>query len=425
MALGIDVSALRAAQFLVLDLFTGMDGLGYALDLVGLGDWLRQHSLSIMFETDPRCRRLLAKRRVRQGVALSQAPDASDGSPTGSVFALTDDDCSLLKELLDVAVNLKHLLIAGGSPCVGFSGAKPGGRGIDDPESRKLWALPVLVAVAKAHRPQLGVYFILENVEMGPRAPPLEEVFGVPVVHMCTSLVLPANRPRIYITNLIAPKLEAVEVDPVAPLAIGWRPLWELLPDRGQPDRSQPPRFGTFLRPFGPGRPREFPAKYHRLPLSCYNERGLVYRPDAPAAILDQIRGLIKSGMRIPTHDLKKLGGKSIEQRGKVAAFIHQDGNSRWLRPVSATERDLCLGFPALASSLDDSSEHSALDWDRMEATGNAFAVPVVASLLRPLASHLLSGSALPLHPGAPSCLNAASALELLGASSTQPNHTR
>ena len=309
-----------------------------------------------------------------------------------------------------------------GSPCVGFSGANPNGRGIDDPESNKLWFIPVLAAQARKAKRDLFIIFRAENVEMGSRAPPLRKVFGVDACHLCASKWLPARRPRIYVTNLRISEAPTVEVDPASCLAPGWRPLWGLCPQAADVSSQ---RFGTFLRPFGPGKPQEFPASYHRLPLSTYSEHGLVYRPDAPPDVLTRIRSLVEQNMRISTADLKKIGGRAVKLRGVVADFIHKDGQARYLRPLSSTERDRALGFPAGASALEPATNESQLDWSCMEATGNSFAVPVLAHILKPIADFLLRGVPLPLHDGFPTTLSPSAALAALGASSSTPLSSR
>ena len=171
--------------------------------------------------------------------------------------------------------------------------------------------------------------------------------------------------------------------------------------------------------------PREFPADYPRLPLSCYNEQGLVYRPDSPPDVITQLKSLVVSNMRIDTSDLKKPGGKAVALRAKVSDFIHKQGGISHLRPLSPSERDRALGFPDTASALEDDPDHTALDWGRMDASGSSFAVKVVEHIFSPLADHILRDVPLALRPGFPTVATAASALQALGASSTAPLNSR
>ena len=68
-------------------------------------------------------------------------------------------------------------------------------------------------------------------------------------------------------------------------LSPGWAPLWSLLKAPCQTER-----FRTLLRPFPPGQPTEFKdSTFWKLPLSTYDERGLVYPTSASAAELREI----------------------------------------------------------------------------------------------------------------------------------------
>ena len=92
------IKELASVEYLFLDLFAGMDGLGYALEKSGVSEFKKLNVLMIFFETDIRCRNLLQARRSRPGAILSSAPD-SEGL-VGSVFALTDGGGFLLQTLL-------------------------------------------------------------------------------------------------------------------------------------------------------------------------------------------------------------------------------------------------------------------------------------------------------------------------------------
>ena len=119
---GIPTKVMEAAEYLVLDLFTGMDGLGNAFDMCGISELEAHKVLVICFETDARCRKLLRARRHRPNYYVSSAIDASNTE--GSVFALTDAEFFVLDWLLLSCPNIRLVLVAGGSPCVGFS-SKP------------------------------------------------------------------------------------------------------------------------------------------------------------------------------------------------------------------------------------------------------------------------------------------------------------
>ena len=416
--LGVPLQELAEVKYLFLDLFAGMDGLGYALEASGISDFKKLGVLMIFFETDTRCRKLLAARRVRPGAFLSSAPDAE--GLVGSVFAFTDADCFYLQTLLQACPSLKLVFIGGGSPCVGFSQANPSGKGINDPRSNMVWSIPVLANRARAFLPaSVSVVFFLENVDMqAHRRPPLDETLHVPGIKSCASAVLPCNRPREYWLNLDTSPPPPIEVKVKDYLDPGWAPLWDL--DKGESDRPLR-RFGTFLRPFGPGAPREYPAQFTRLPLSMYSESGLVFRPDAPPAQLEVIRDLVRRCVHCNTSDLKTVGGAAVKLRGELAEWIHLKGGSAFLRPLNGRERDRCLGFPPFASALPGEEGEDSITWGRLEATGNSYAVAVVASLLRPLCKAILAGSVPKLLPGTPTVSSASAALQALGAVSSQP----
>ncbi len=149
-------------KFLFFDLFAGMSGLHVAMASHGILD--TDGVAVIMFETDEHCRRILMK-FVSFNSLLSPFEDSD--SMAGSVFWLTDGG---LESILSSLPDLLAVAFFAGSPCVGFSEAKKFSRGIDDPESAKMWSVPVLVARSKAHlsvshpgRP-VEVPFVLENV---------------------------------------------------------------------------------------------------------------------------------------------------------------------------------------------------------------------------------------------------------------------
>ena len=51
-------------SWLVLDLFAGMDGLGHAMDSLGMESLVGPVIIVYLFEVDPRCRAVLSEQRV-------------------------------------------------------------------------------------------------------------------------------------------------------------------------------------------------------------------------------------------------------------------------------------------------------------------------------------------------------------------------
>ena len=96
-----------------------MGGCWHALNSLGIPPGPASGIKMIMFETDPPARALLgAKAGASDWLHLSDAKDKA--GQTGSVLALTDDDCRLLVSTLDRHKEVTHVLFAGGSPCQGF-----------------------------------------------------------------------------------------------------------------------------------------------------------------------------------------------------------------------------------------------------------------------------------------------------------------
>ena len=403
-------------MLLLLDLFSGMDGLGHAIG-AQIEPHLESRVLVYLFETDTRCRKLLRQHRVRKGVILSSAPDSK--GLVGSVLWLVEGG---LQALLLAHPSILSILITGGSPCVGFSAAKVNGKGIDDSESRKMWVMPVIITQARNLLASRGrgsfVAFILENVRMKPACEQaVSRTMGVPALPIDAGLVCACARPRLFWTNLVTEPPAARVIDPSSVLDAGWRPLWELASSASTASTSS--RFSTFLRPFSAGFPYEFPASYPRLPLSSYSLRGLVYKADSTNSELEIIHSWIKSSINIDTNSIKEKGSPSQVARGLLCDWIHQQGGSRILRPLRAHERDLALGFPAGASSLADEDSSDGFGWPCQLATGNSFAVPVLAHVAQPVVDSVLSGNDFVVLPGFPSVLTEDEALISLGSQTT------
>ena len=108
-----------AIQYLVLDLVSGIDGAGYALDQAGVGP--SDPVVTIFFEADLGCRRVLQKHRVNHLRRLSLWKDES--GLEGSALAIIEKDCALLKDHLQTFPNLKSILVIGGFPCQDHSRA--------------------------------------------------------------------------------------------------------------------------------------------------------------------------------------------------------------------------------------------------------------------------------------------------------------
>jgi len=171
----------------------------------------------------------------------------------------------------------------------------------------------------------------------------------------------------------------------------GWRPLWELLGDKPAT------HFSVFLRPFPPRYPSEHVTEFWKYPLHRYDERGLVYLVDSPDEVLQKIRDFIKSAMRRSVSQLRDPASEVNQARTLLCRWIHQEGGSRWLRPLDSEERERALGFPTGASRPPQGAAPSSLgeEFDRCGLSGNAWSPPAAAHVLAPLADHILRGSEL------------------------------
>ena len=370
---------------LVLDLFTGMDGLGHALELNSVN--LKALSMfTVFFETSDRCRSLLQHHRLHAQSALSCVPDLEGN--IGSALALSADPDRFISWLSKFS-KLALILIAGGSPCVGFSRAKTSAQGTLDKESRKIVVFPLLLAILNARLPQVQVVFLAENVLMD--ATPwtsackllIDDCFGVKPFLGKASALTACDRDRLFWTNLPHQDMAPIQVDTRSILDDGWRPLWEFPNGEPQPDL----RFCTFTRGFPPGAPSELNSEqksFPRLPLHSYQLKGLVYLASADRESLSQVSTWLRSSINICTKDLRSPDSQCIAARAALAKWIHLEGGDRLLRPLNGGERDVALGFPRGASAL-PSDESSQFVLHQTQATGNAFSPPVVAHVLRPL----------------------------------------
>ena len=120
--------------------------------------------------------------------------------------------------------------------------------------------------------------------------------------------------------------------------------------------------------------------------------------------------------MRINTAALKTPDSLALFRRGELATWIHTQGGSKILRPLSADERDVAMGFPRGASGPRNSKR--ADERARAAATGNAFSVPVMAVVAAQLA-RACQGQTPLLRSGVPSATSASEALVALGVTSS------
>ena len=353
-------------KHLVLDLFAGIGGASYAL---GEQEHQEHH---IFFETDQFCRAVLGERIASGNIfgSLSRGQDQSGLS--GSVGWLTDDRFRNLKSLVS-SPDLASVLVISGSPCVGFTKIKKGNIGVEDRESVKIWMAVAIVAFLRANT-ELIIHHLFENVDMlEHHKAAISSVMGSQPTLIEAGRLCGCRRPRLYWSSLPVEPITGIGIEPTTCLENGWIPAWEL----GN-SKQDHPRFGTFLRPFEPHRPKECKnVPYPRLPLSSYTWKGLVVNSAASQHEREEIRCMLTHAASAKG-DIQDAASERFEAHLKIADFIHLHGGERVLRPLTPSEREACLGFPPGASGSE-----SASPWHRMATLGNTFAVPVLAHLLR------------------------------------------
>jgi len=251
-----------------------------------------------------------------------------------------------------------------------------------------------------------------ETKESGQR---ISATMGVEPVLLDSNSLLAASRPRNYWSNLTVPALTPCQVSATSALDEGWMPLW----DFGR-SASRPGHFNTFLRGFPPGRPDEVPAEFKtfsRLPLHCYQRNSLVVKNPLSAEEKKVVQDWVTKSVDIKY--VRELGSPSIRARGELARWIHTEGGHSLLRPPHGRERERAMGYPVGSSALpsdpsDVTSQEGHFVLPQFQATGNAFAVNVVAHVLKPYCAHLVNGSPLNLQSGHPKVESKEAALSAL-----------
>ena len=407
-----DYSVLGQADVLVLELFAGTGAIGVGIEralaeLGNIASFLKV--VTLMFETDPRCRRLLAGNRCSPVCLLSPVKDAT--GVTGSAFALTDGDGSFLQLLLKAAPRIRWLLVTGGPSCQPFSMA--GARmGFADKRSTMSFIIPVVTTLSRkllSDRNGVLVDLLLENVVMDDKS---AEVFSllwcVRPLLIDAGTECAATRRRYIWTSLLDHNSKVFEqpqhlyVDASSILDDGWLPLWHLMPEwYSGSGGSLPahPRFATLLRPFKAGCPMEYPAPFPRYPLSRYTCRGLVYRADAPEHDISEIKSRCASAWRGGQAELRTPKSDAVARYSSLVLWIHKQGGERILRPLNGDERERALGLPVGSTSVPacDGDGGCQDPWLRAEASGNALCPAIIQQLASPAFKALAKAGPPPL----------------------------
>ena len=391
----------KHSEHVIFHLFAGVDGASEAMRQSNFVS-SKHRVLNLWFESDP-WRQAFSRRRSskwRRLVCIQDLPGLSS-----SVFCLTDNDCAHLTRIVKGASKLKTTLVISGSPCVGFSNANPRGKGILDTESVKLWVVPVIIFRLKQITLSL-VLFLAENVV--PKSKTSEQAitscFQVEPIVTHAHELSPCKRSRLIWTNLSGTSCQIDSICMQNCLEPGWETLWSAeLPGL---------KFGTFLRPFHAGRPSEYPAPYPRLPLSAYDQSGLVIRSGLPPDERESIRQRLLD-IKSSAGDPRDSSSTSFSTRKTLCQWIHQEGGISSVRPLSAKERFLCLGFEE--PLVPDSAVPFNDQFQFLQAAGNTFSVPVFRQLLSGCCSSISSGGIPGCSPILFSYKDQAEALAVLG----------
>ena len=211
-----------------------MDGLGHAIRAALVARLLPSRLAVVQFETDEYCRSLLIEHSV-PGFVLSGRRD--EHGMVGSVLALVENAFALLQNILSRYPNLIHVLVAGGSPCQGFSLANPNAKGVKDPRSALIWVFHAIAWRLPGLLPRgATLALFLENVRMhAVTRNSVSKLFGIEAREIDAELFGMCSRPRnfwnAYAVSDAPPPRTGSPGDVLEP---GWRPLWELMP-RGTP----------------------------------------------------------------------------------------------------------------------------------------------------------------------------------------------
>ena len=410
-------SALLKVEHLFFHLFAGIDGASTALDHLGSRDDPRV--LHLWFEVDPFCQSFL-RRRASPCHRLVTIKDRQELS--SSVFSLVQFSDRFIQAVKS-ASQLRSVTCIAGSPCVGFSMANPRGRGIDDPESEKMWVLLVWVSRLRVAVPCIHHLMILENVvpRQAQSKRDISSALHMEPILTEARLVSPCRRARYIWSNLDLSDLSFWRISWQDCVDPEWVPASVFM--AAESPVGENPIFGTFLRPFPPGRPSEYPASFHRLPLSSYDESGLVVL----RGIKEEDSALLRASLqevRSSSGDPRDSKSSSFRARRDLCEWIHLRGAINFVRPLSAAERFRSLGFPADGVPGHESSIQTQLPF--LMASGNTFSVPIFVGLLRPL-HHMLQSGSVPPHSRIEFFYDdRASALRALGSSgSSNSRHQR
>ena len=225
-------------------------------------------------------------------------------------------------------------------------------------------------------------------------------------------LVSPCARSRLIWSNIRHEMSRCTRIASSQAIAPGWIPAFSLFKDRAQ-------FFGTFLRPFDAGRPQEYPAQYPRMPLSAYDANGLVIKDDLLPSCIEYIKDRLHA-IHVASGDPRDPKSLNFRLRRDLCSWIHREGGSKSIRPLSSAERLACLGFKTLVAPDHSSSFDEQVPF--LKASGNTFSVPIFVGLLAPLSDFINGKSPSPVERLSLDILDRESALASLGSMTLNRN---
>ena len=333
-------------QVLVIDLFAGIGGLGESLRKAGI-PW--KHLVAV--ESDPNCRRLL--RRVHQGCEL--------------VNDITKFNKEAIIKVVDKIPALTGIVVGGGSPCQGLSKLSSNRKHLGDERSKLFYeAVRVLEDVKNlaVERDIWAVRFLENAVADDADIKKMTKALGMEPILVDAQHLSRARRPRLFWLSVTLTEEDDVESIP--------RQLFtqKVYKAADQEELKDFLAEGAIWAPGADDAKLKFPTMTRPIPR---------LRPPPQPAGLDQIDQ--------PAKD------RWIMDSFRYPPYVYQerymvlDKGSQTLRPLSAQEREVLMGFPInhtkkmWKKTPAGAQEEQAAEDMRCSALGNSFHTNAVASL--------------------------------------------
>ena len=362
-------------KLIVLELFAGAAGASHALRQLGIPD---EDCLTILVESG----------------------DAHPNSWVHRTLEKNFPHCTIVKDVKEVDrafiedLHRQHpsavIFIPGGFPCQDLSRANRHGVGLAGARSSLAYHFVSIIAWAQDAFGMASTLWLAENVV--PKRPEwqtaLDELFRCRGVLRNSAATSTCSRRRIFWANFTLGPQKDVKAAKATSLDPGWVPLEDALIRKRVPLPQPSNKWATFCKPFGPGRPEEWPSSYWHYPLGSYSFDNLVVPADISDHDLATVIDKVKQGQALRSR------GEDFDPaaRGPLVEWIHKDNHLHLLRPLHGEERRRSLGYPpgSMFPGPTAPEPFSRDDYIVGAIAGNAFPEHVVLQLLAPLAESIL-----------------------------------